>query len=727
MAEKGHLPPTPWSDFPDPVFRVAPDSSVVGLNGPPDWPCPRAAPPTRCLNDLLPPSVQLEGASVLSRARRTGQVMAFCFAHGARNREARFSPTADGVLLFMRDVTGLLAGEELVREQLAQSQKLLRQAPVGIFRTDLLGACTFVNERWKQLTHLSAHQALGNRWADAIHIDDRAMLFRAWEEAAESETKVTAQIRFTTAAGQRHMLTSASPIFSDEELTGYLGVMVDITERVEAQKETEATQAMMRRVTDTMPLLLFTTDLKTGQVGYVNQELERILGYPSTKLLAHGDGFWRSLHHDDHQEISEGTQQRLGTLKDGQVITRDVMLRHASGQWRWLRKHATVFTRDTEGHVVQVLTTAEDITAQKQAGEKLAAAHCEVQLKADELQRKNRSVEVLHEMSELLQSCNDRDEALAAIHDAMGQLFDRSGAVYLHDEASRGHTPEVVWGPDAGLHTRIASEDCWALRRGRPHSSSGGRSRLRCRHVEHEDGYLCVPLNAGGETLGMVYVEVSDIDEHARRLVRTVADAIALGLCNLDLRTTLREQALREPLTGLFNRRHMKASLEREIHQAQRRQSRVSVVMLDVDHFKRFNDTHGHEAGDLCLKTLAKQLQASVRRSDIACRFGGEEFALILPDCDLDGARERAETVRAHIASLSLAYRGTEIGPITVSMGVATWPLHGVDGDTLVRSADLALYDAKRGGRNRVAAAPSPTTADVGDEPAANDVAAATG
>ncbi|MEM6786678.1 MAG: diguanylate cyclase [Myxococcota bacterium] len=703
---------TTWMHFPDRVYRVTPEGLASPLNGEP----PRR--PVR-LDVLVPARDQAEAVSLCSRARRSRRPQTLHLrADDGPDLEARFVPEGegDGVLLFLRDLSDLTEGEDALRDQLRESQALLRRAPVGIFRTDALGGCVFVNERWKELTQIGAAQALGDGWAEPIHPDDRAHLFRLWEASAEEGREVTAEIRFQTAQdGARHMLTSAAPIFREGELTGYLGVLVDITERVEAERQAEATQTMMRRVTDTTPLIIFITDIETERVVYVNREFERVLGYPPEEMTQGGDAFWRALHHEAYDGVPGTVRHRVRALHDGEVVTRNAMMRHASGQWRWLRKHTTVFTRDDDGQVAQVLTTAEDITAQREAEERVSAAHADAKQKAQELQRKNHSVEVLHEMSELLQSCNDREEALAAIVTAMKQLFDRAGAIHLFDTEAGTLPVAVRWGEEDPSDDVIRPEDCWALRRGRPHGARRGPSRLRCRHLHHDRSYMCAPLSAAGERLGLLYVEVDEADDHAESLARTVADGVALGLCNLQLRTTLREQAVREPLTGLYNRRHMEATLDRELHQADRRGSEVSVVMLDVDHFKRFNDTHGHEAGDVCLRKLAHHLGASTRRGDIACRFGGEEFALILPDCPLDGALARAEAFCAEIRKLPLMYRGRDIGPVTVSMGVAVWPAHGEDGDALVRSADLALYRAKRRGRNQVAVAVAPGDLDPVD------------
>ncbi len=180
-----------------------------------------------------------------------------------------------------------------------------------------------------------------------------------------------------------------------------------------------------------------------------------------------------------------------------------------------------------------------------------------------------------------------------------------------------------------------------------------------------------------------------------------------LRLASNSLGTALAQaqQSVRDPLTGLFNRRYMEETLEREIRRAARANGPVSIIMLDVDHFKHFNDTFGHEAGDIVLRGIGAVLRAQVRAGDIACRYGGEEFTLIMPVASAEVARQRAEHLRAQVKGLVVHRRGVALGQITVSLGVAAFPVHGDTGETVLGEADDALYQAKRAGRDQVVVA----------------------
>ena len=214
-------------------------------------------------------------------------------------------------------------------------------------------------------------------------------------------------------------------------------------------------------------------------------------------------------------------------------------------------------------------------------------------------------------------------------------------------------------------------------------------------------------MMAQGETLGLFYLSTSEPDqltEAKQQLAVAVAENIALALANLQLRETLRQQSIRDPLTGLFNRRYLEESLDRDLHRAQRQQQSLGIIMLDIDYFKHFNDTFGHKAGDVVLRTLGQFLKENIRGSDIVCRYGGEEFLLILPEACIADAKQRAEQLRQGIRQLDIQYQDSSLGPVTISLGVACFPEHGSTGEALIRAADAALYCAKRRGRDRTIA-----------------------
>jgi diguanylate cyclase (GGDEF)-like protein len=280
---------------------------------------------------------------------------------------------------------------------------------------------------------------------------------------------------------------------------------------------------------------------------------------------------------------------------------------------------------------------------------------------------------------------------------------------------SSGTTAEAVaaWGNPPPTRSVFSPTDCWALRRGRLHVVHDGDPELKCPHVGEPVpvGLLCAPLVAQTETLGLLHVQVrrraAGKLRAARladreRLVKTLGEQLALALANIRLRATLREQSSRDSLTGLFNRRYMEESLDREVRRAAREGYGLGILLADLDNFKQLNDAFGHVAGDDVLRQIGRYLSTSVRGEDIACRFGGEEFVVILPKASLADAYRRAEALREGIKAGSLDEPSRLYPTATMSVGVAAYPEHGTSVAQLILAADSAMYLAKAQGRDRV-------------------------
>lgn len=334
----------------------------------------------------------------------------------------------------------------------------------------------------------------------------------------------------------------------------------------------------------------------------------------------------------------------------------------------------------------------------------------EEQLKTtiNRLKRKNEQITELNAMGEKLQSCRNLDNAYHIIAGAMQKLFfTEAGMISIHDPQSGTLLSVATWGDGVAPH-EAATENPEVLTSAQD-GDPGAKTPARVPH------HLRLQLSTHGQPLGMVHVllkadspdQVNDtsVDER-EQLVQTTSDHISLALSNLKLQESLRQQTIRDALTGLYNRRHMEVSLEREACRALRSGKPLGIIMLDVDHFKRVNDTFGHLAGDAVLAALGTFLSQQVRGEDIACRYGGEEFILILPEADLENTRRRAGQLCQEVPhALNLEFEGQTLGQITISLGVAVFPGHGLIHHDVIRAADAALYEAKRRGRNQVVAA----------------------
>ncbi len=363
-----------------------------------------------------------------------------------------------------------------------------------------------------------------------------------------------------------------------------------------------------------------------------------------------------------------------------------------------------------------VITTIVDITARVELQSRLESANEQLQLHAEELERRNHEFALFAQLGELLESCQTLDEAYGVIGGIAVQAFPGdTGALYALVPSLADAEAVVTWGSAPPARTAFAPNECWALRRGRLHVVADGEPELSCPHVDEAiaTGSICEPLTAQTDTLGVLHLRVHrQASAGARgalladrvRLVQTLGARVALALANIRLRETLREQSSRDGLTGLLNRRSMEDALERELRRAEREDYAVSILFADLDHFKDLNDSFGHAAGDAVLRGLGEYLAGAVRGGDVACRFGGEEFVVILPTASLADAARRADVLREGVKSrqddgLPRAY------PMTMSIGVAAYPGHGTTAQVLLLAADAAMYRAKELGRDRVVVA----------------------
>jgi diguanylate cyclase (GGDEF)-like protein len=266
----------------------------------------------------------------------------------------------------------------------------------------------------------------------------------------------------------------------------------------------------------------------------------------------------------------------------------------------------------------------------------------------------------------------------------------------------------MTWGGASG--ESFEPDACWALRSGYTHDFVPERGDPPCNHLlaSEDDNTLCVPLASNDETMGVLIVRGSEddpVDAGIRALCSTLGETLALSIGNIRLREALRSQSIRDPLTGLYNRRFLDEVLGRETSRSRRSDQPLSVLALDVDHFKRFNDQWGHDAGDAVLTALAQTLREQAREMDLTCRLGGEEFLVLLPRCDRPNAIEVGERIRRAVEELVVTHQSRTLEGISASVGVATYPEDAADGESLIKAADRALYAAKAEGRNQVKSA----------------------
>jgi diguanylate cyclase (GGDEF)-like protein/PAS domain S-box-containing protein len=494
--------------------------------------------------------------------------------------------------------------------------------------------------------------------------------------------------------------------------------------RARAEAELRQAESRNRQLVESVQAIVWRADAQTLQFNFVSKEAEALLGYPVERWTAEPT-FWRDhLHPDDCQWAVDFCMQATARMEPHAFEYRMLA---ADGRVVWLRDMVRIIAEDKRPK--ELIGVMVDVTERKRTEAALREANEKLTQGLNALEQHNREIALLNQMGDLLQTCHTAEEAGAVVADFGAQFFPgEAGALYVIDPESNLGEAVAAWGELASgseAHT-FAPDDCWALRRGRIHIVAEGAPppgadpgpELVCRHMPSPKpaAAMCVPMMARGEAMGILYLQrappAPDGPRPAKNhtgwveaqqgLAKAVADSAALALANVRLRETLRHQSIRDPLTGLFNRRYLEETLERELHRAARGHRPVGVIMLDLDHFKRFNDTFGHAAGDALLHELGKFLRAHVRGEDVACRYGGEEFTLVLSDAPRAVARQRAERLREEVKRLQPRHGGRPLGAVTLSLGVAVFPDHGSTGEDMLKAADAALYRAKRGGRDRV-------------------------
>jgi len=476
-----------------------------------------------------------------------------------------------------------------------------------------------------------------------------------------------------------------------------------ITRSRGAREKLRTSEIRYRRLFETAQDGILILDAATRKITEANPFMVELLGYSRSELL--GQELW------EIGLLKDVKASRLAfrELKENKYIRyENLPLQAKDGQQREVEFVSNVYPENGR-QVIQC--NIRDITARSQVEQRLRKANDELTVLVTELRRRDAEMLLLNRLHELLQACTTQDEAYKVISMAVGELFaGQSGCLAILNASGGYLEPVASWGNEAVVEPIFSLEDCWAVRRDQLHEVTDPQDGLLCRHFVQQPraGYLCVPLTVQGETLGVLCVLGAEAwsGEHRigqQRLVVAVGEAIKMSLSNLKLQAKLREQAIRDPLTGLLNRRFLEETLARDVYRAQRRNYPLCVVMLDLDDFKRFNDTYGHHIGDLFLRELGKGMRETLRKSDISCRYGGDEFLVVLPDASLPDAQKRVEQICAMVKEIQSRHGESRTVTMTMSAGIAQAGLHAFDPGELLRAADKALYAAKAAGRDRVA------------------------
>lgn len=597
--------------------------------------------------------------------------------------------------------------------------------------TDREGHFTFVNESFCRSLGYSREEMIGRHFRLAHGDANPPELLRDIGHRSLEKKGWRGECFFARKDGSVFPVSlSVGPIVDRQRrVIGGFGLAKDITARRAAEESLRESEEQFRQLAENIHEVFFVVALNPVRFAYVSNAFEEVWGMSRQELYLRPTAWIDAVHPDDRERVSNF----FGQAASGVAIDMQYRLVRPDGALRWISARSFP-VQDEKGELHRVVGIAEDITVRKQEEAALRAAHQRLHVALRESEQRAKEASKLTELVDILQSCQSVEEAYRIAGGALPRILaSESGALCIINSSRNLVETVATWGAGATTEKTFAPDTCWALRRGKSHPVDDSTSPMRCSHVHSSvAGYVCVPLAAHGETLGLLYIEKavrSSIppgllpEDQMQALCRqggAIGERMSLALATLRLREVLRSQSIRDPLTGLFNRRYMEESLERELRRAERNGQTVGFIMLDIDHFKHFNDTFGHQAGDALLRALGDLMGERTRGQDVACRYGGEEFSLILSGASKEASRKRAELLREEVKRLSATHAGQLLGKISVSFGVAAYPEDGRTAEELVRAADQALYSAKAAGRDRIALARDlqPSSRSTSAEPA---------
>lgn len=489
-----------------------------------------------------------------------------------------------------------------------------------------------------------------------------------------------------------------------------------VTERHRIARQLSDQTAYLNSLIENNPLGIIVHD-RHGIVQLCNDAFETLFLFRRDEILGKAiDAFIVP-----PESLSQGSQF-VSQVAAGRSIHETLRRRRKDGVLIDVELHAVPLL--TDGQVSAAFAIYKDVSDQIKAAAMLQERSEILSQSVNELQLRNTQLALLGEMSDLLQCCEGSPEATAIVAEFGKRLFAQaaSGDLFLFKSSRNALEAETHWGDSPSSEVTFTPNTCWALLRGKAHWSLSPAGQVACAHLTQvsDSIHLCVPMMARGETLGILhlqYVQSENLSAHMpledwrqtqQQFASAVAGQMALSLASLRLREALRDQSIRDPLTGLFNRRFMQESLDRELQRAVRKSRPLAVIFLDLDHFKRFNDIYGHDAGDTLLQQMADLFRGYFRRDDVICRYGGEEFAIVLPESTVENAATRMAELADRARSLIVLHEGKRLDTVTFSTGIAAFPEHGSSPSALLRSADQALYRSKSDGRDRVTIAMMP-------------------
>ncbi len=598
-----------------------------------------------------------------------------------------------------RDISGRKKTENELQRSEQLYHNLFEHFPTGMYRTTPGGKILEVNPALVSM--LKADQlsdVVGKNARDFfVNPDDR----QKQQKRLEIEDKLLqSELQMKCFDGSIITVRDNARVVRDSagKVQFYEGSLEDITSQRHAENALRKSEERYRTLVSNMSEGLTIVDTNE-KVLFSNPTADEMFGVSTGSLT--GRNLSEFLDHQEYQIVKQQTVNRL----KGQRTSYEIAIRRADGQTRILQVTATP-QLDDNGVIISSFGVFHDITQRKMNQQVIQQTQDQLRQQLKENERRREELDLLTKLGNELQSCSETADILKILAPYTNSFFpDCSGSFYTLGESASKMQKSLCWGSDPGPVDSISIDSCWSLRFSPPHSyqTSVEQPNPFCEHVllskTCPSHTLCAPVLSGDGLFGMLHLWTADRHEKITdvqvKLCAAIAEQIRLVSSNVKLRESLRQQAIRDPLTGAYNRYYLEESLQHELERAARGHYPLGIIMLDFDNFKELNTHCGHPKVDEMLKHFGTLMKNEFRASDLCCRYGGDEFLIILPQASLDITFSRAETLRDLVKQMKIT-KNDEHYSVTISAGVAAFPDHGKTVDSLINSVDDALLKAKK-------------------------------
>jgi len=607
-----------------------------------------------------------------------------------------------GIVGVSRDITERKQVEDTLAAERDLLQALMDNIPDLIYFKDTSSRFTRINRAEAKLLGVETpEQAIGKTDLDFQDPDLAQSFYEEEQRLVETGEALINRIEFNpTPDGQPRWFSTTKVPIKDEagSVISIVGITHDITERKQIEEALRQSEERFRLMAWATQDAVWDWDLQTNQIWW-GEGLQKIFHYSSNTTPTNPEWRLDHIHPEDKAKVNRVIDQ---ALEGGMEFwSKEYRFQRIDGTYTDIMDRGYII-RDDAGKAYRMIGAMMDITERKQAEETI--------------NHQNKMLSSLHQITLDLLRYREIDQLLNALIELSAKFLDAPYAEIMLVEGEMLVVKAATQSQPRSIGERVRRDGAllsWQAFDTHAPAVLSDYANWPNRQAIYDNFPLHAvadfPILNDDRCLGVLSLGRHEPDYEFNldqiQFGRLFANLTALVLNNAQLREALREQSIRDPLTELYNRRYMEEALNQQLSRVTRQLLPLGLIMIDIDHFKNFNDTHGHAAGDALLRELGQFLKNHVRNEDIACRYGGEEFLLIMPDASLEAAHQRAVLLQQEAKKLRVQDAGQSLQGITLSLGVAIYPEHGRNMDSLLRAADAALYRAKQEGRDRVVVA----------------------